>query len=344
MAEIGADFRGGWYGDQTEAGGGGYDPLSSVQASGPLAKLYNSGTYDFTNRYYPRNLGTSTRGHYINFYVNVAKRSQYLADGAYKLALNSKGQGSAGVAGYHQQQQGYLAIPIAPGDSLSFSRQTKRITTAISLYMPDTMNVQYANDWESSSLTDAGGKLLQTTQGINSAVDNLAYSASQIASNPALAEAVGNAFGGGDTTSFLLASGGTALNPQLEVLFKGTGMREFQFDFLFTPYSEEEAKNVREIIHTFKFHAAPELLTNESGGGHGRYFVPPSEFDIDFLFNGQINTKIHKVSTCVLKNVNVDYAPNGWSTLSNGTPTSTRLTLQFQEVEIMTKNRISEGY
>lgn len=346
MAEIGADFRGGYYGDQVESSGGGYDPLSATKATGPLAKLYNSDTYNFNSRFYPRNLGSEARGHYINFYINAASKSQYTND--YTVVKDAQS-----VAQANQSKAGYVDIPI--GDAkLSLKRKTKRITDAISLYMPDTMNVQYGSNWESTSLTDAGGKALMAAQGVssiyNSMTDGRAKSSfKNLASNPVIGEAAGSLaeksdwFGSG-IKDFAMFAGGTAINPQLEVLFKGIDMRTFQFDFLFAPFSQAEADNVKEIIYTFKYHAAPELLTVANGGGHGRYFVPPSEFDIDFLFNGQINTKVHRLTTSVLTNINVDYAPNGWVTLSDGTPVSTRMTLQFQEVEIMTKERIKEGF
>ena len=47
MAEIGPDFRGGYYGDQVEPSGGGYDPTTQ-KPSGPLSSLY-SNPYDFNN-------------------------------------------------------------------------------------------------------------------------------------------------------------------------------------------------------------------------------------------------------------------------------------------------------
>ena len=49
------------------------------------------------------------------------------------------------------------------------------------------------------------------------------------------------------------------------------------------------------------------------------------------------NAKIFQVGDCVLKNVNVDYAPNGWAAYNDGYPIQTRLTLQFQEMDIVTK-------
>jgi hypothetical protein len=107
---------------------------------------------------------------------------------------------------------------------------------------------------------------------------------------------------------------------------------------MFAPFDESEATNVLEIIKTFKFHQAPEVNTS----GMGRYFVPPSEFDIDFLFDGQKNPHVHQIGTCVLTGLNVDYSPNGWSTFTNGMPTNIKLSLQFMETEIVTKQRVDK--
>jgi hypothetical protein len=117
-------------------------------------------------------------------------------------------------------------------------------------------------------------------------------------------------------------------------------MRQFQFDFLFSPYNEQESRDVIGIIRQFKFHQAPEVVTDAVG----RFFVPPSEFDIDFKVNGQTNKNIHQIGTCVLTGMNVDYGPNGvWSTFQDGTPTHIRMTLQFMETEIVTKQRVADN-
>lgn len=371
MAEIGADFRGGYYGEQIEPSGGGYDPLAA-NPNGPLASLFANG-YDFSSRFYPRNLASETRGHYINFYINVAEKSQYLSEGRYTLA------GGAGRTAANQANQAQVLGNAAGGalgnlaatskytekyapsvgnvsstglssvQSLLTTRKTKRITQAIALYMPETLNVQYNADWQSQDLTAALGIAGKIAQQGTSAVDSfnkgqgLEGTIKSLASNPAVAEFAGDALEktgvmGAGASSFLLYATGNALNPQLQVLFKGTDFRQFQFDFLFAPFSPDEAKNVIEIIKTFKFHQAPEVNVS----GMGRYFIPPSEFDIDFLLGGQINTKVHQIGTCVLTNLNVDYAPNGWSTFGDGTPTHIRLTLQFMETEIVTKERVDK--
>ena len=136
---------------------------------------------------------------------------------------------------------------------------------------------------------------------------------------------------------------GQAINPQLQVLFKGIGFRSFQFDFLFTPYSQEESLRVKEIIKAFKLAAAPEIKPTKVFD-EGVFLDVPDIFGIEFFYKNKMNENVHRIGKCVLENINVDYAPNGWSTFNDGSPVQTRLTLQFKEIEIIDKRKINEGY
>jgi hypothetical protein len=326
----------------------------SIAQGSPLAALYSS-EYDFDNLYYPRNLANSTRGHYIIFYINVAAQSNYISGTSYtgsqtsggytdvgvleaagRTAINQENQAKAGPKGTQTLQE-MLTV-----------RKTKRITQGIALYMPETVNVSYNANWQSESLTEAASKFGLYGTAAAQTLDGKALSGNKTTSgiSPAIADILGQFASGkvglGEVQDFALFTQGVAVNPQLQVLFKGTDMRTFSFEFLFTPYDEEEARNVVNIIKTFKFHQAPEVNTSAAG----RYFTPPSEFDIDFFANGQLNDKIHQIGTCVLSGVTVDYAPNGWSALEsekfNGMPTQIRMTLDFQETEIVTKERVNK--
>ena len=316
---------------------------------GPLDPLYNS-AYDFDGLYYPRDLGSSTRGHYIVFYINVASQSSYIKGSSYTGSTmggyTDVGIIEAGGRTAINQDNQAKAGPVSSQNLMSALtvRKTKRITQGIALYMPETVNVSYNANWQSENLTDALGQFgkygVAAAQGIDYAANLGNRTSSNMSASIAeiLGDAVSNKVGLGNVTDFALFASGVAVNPQLEVLFKGTEMRDFQFDFLFSPFDEEESKNVVAIINTFKFHQAPEVTTSTAG----RYFVPPSEFDIDFFKDGQINDKIHQIGTCVLSGITVDYAPNGWSTFENGMPTQIRMTLQFKETEIVTKERVQK--
>ena len=82
--------------------------------------------------------------------------------------------------------------------------------------------------------------------------------------------------------------------------------------------------------------------------------MPPSEFDIEFYYNGEVNKNIPTVSTCVLETIDVDYAPNGFAAYETGNsnrpekggtgmPVGIRLDLGFKEVEILTKKYFAEN-
>ena len=319
---------------------------SGPAAGSPLAPLY-SNPYDFSSLSYPRDLGASNRGHWIQIYINVAENTSYASrDSNGQIVGYNVGNSTVGVvqnggrtATNQAQQTGSMLSGTGAVQSALTVRKTKRISQAIALYMPETVNVQYNANWQSESLTDAlgavgfYGSMLDDMTNANRSVSGITGQVSEKASQ------ILNSIGAtNNITDFAIFSQGLALNPQLEVLFKGTDMRHFQFDFLFSPYDAKESAHVVYIIKTLKFHQAPEVIT----GSSGRFFVPPSEFDIDFIFEGEINPNIHQIGTCVLTNMNVDYAPNGWSTFSDGMPTHIRLTLQFMETEIVTKERVAK--
>lgn len=53
---------------------------------------------------------------------------------------------------------------------------------------------------------------------------------------------------------------GGAINPKVEVLYRNTDLRKFQFNFLFAPASQEESESMEAIIKTLRYHSAPELV------------------------------------------------------------------------------------
>ena len=159
----------------------------------------------------------------------------------------------------------------------------------------------------------------------------------------------------GDIGAAAFAGGfGAIANPQLEVLYSSPSLRSFRFDFMFYPRSTRESIEVQRILDRLRFHQAPEVLGRENSGGVGGFFlVPPSEFDIKFYYNGAENPNIPKISTCALTSLDIDYAPNGFATYElpnenyaakgrTGMPIAIRLSLEFKELEMLTKANFSQ--
>ena len=137
---------------------------------------------------------------------------------------------------------------------------------------------------------------------------------------------------------------GQAKNPNLESVFKSVPFREFSFPFTFAPKNEKEKDSVHKILQLFRFHMLPEHQNSANG-----YFNVPSEFQITYMYRDQENSYIPRVSRCVLKSVDIDYAPeNVISSLPpderGAPPTIIKLDLAFGETEIMTKETVAQGF
>jgi hypothetical protein len=237
----------------------------------------------------------------------------------------------------------------------NFLRRIRKISETIALYMPDTLAFNY--DQSYSDVQMYGGKLGMAAVGA-SALSELAKGnvdpkrlGELVGMNmsPFLSNALGKKLGTPGSAIAAAAFGGVQ-NPQLELLYTSPSFRNFQFDFMFYPTSEKEASEVYQIINSFKFHQAPEIKS----GSAGFFLIPPSMFNIEFLYNGNINPNLPKISDCVLTGISVDYAPNGWAAYEvpsklyaeqggTGTPVGTRLTLSFKETIIHTKATHTKG-
>jgi len=266
------------------------------------------------------------------------------------LSALSKGNKSAA---YGQLAKG-AGIGLVSGSvlaSIDMSRKTKRLLQTIFLYVPDTIQNQLVAAWDATSMLEAMGNAGLVGQGADAVGGSISSSASDMTSGSIGAGAAwetaiaagGDQFGNKQgVLQNLLKKEGIAQNPMIDVQFKQVQNREFQFDFKFTPTSKKEAEQCLKIIKMFRFHAAPELI---SGAATQRYLIPPSEFDIDICFNGNHNSAIHKISTCVLEGIDVNYVTAGqFATFDDGIPVEIAMTLKFKEVELMHKALIEEGY
>lgn len=235
--------------------------------------------------------------------------------------------------------------------AIDLTRKTRRAAGSIALYMPDTVNQTIVNDYDQVSMTQALGKaglIMQAGGSMTTAVlDSIVTGGTgQTTGSAALSEVSGalaektGAFGQG-ITDVLLFSAGYAQNPQVELLFKTIQNREFLFDFKFVPKNKTEAEEIIKIVQAFRFFAAPEIPTN----GNGRYFIPPSEFDIQFMLGPNRNPNLPKITTCVLQGIDVNYGSAGqWTAFADGMPVEISMQLRFKEVEIMHKELVKQGF
>jgi hypothetical protein len=314
-------------------------------ATGPLSSLY-ADKFSHRNLIFPSDLGTSSRkGHWVTFSIsNVEKSSYYKQETTTQSSIGALDQLAGAISGAWNDLTSNNPIQEVAQGAQTFYRwalspPTTHLAATISLYMPDTVSISQNPEYNAVSLTEA----LQAAGQIKSLVDTVADGGSLGQAFKGIAAENLAALGASrNGAGLLLKTQGMAVNPQMELLFTNIDFRSFQFDFLLTPKTRDEAQNIASIVQAFKFYSAPEINSNSAGG---RYFIVPSIFDIQFYFEGGENGFIHKLAPAVLNAVIVDSAPQGWVTHPDGSPVQTRLTLQFKETEIMTKQKINEkGY
>jgi len=238
------------------------------------------------------------------------------------------------------------------GERTNYGRRTQQIDNSITLYMPDMMVNTDKHDYQPISINQAAGRAGLYTAGAPTAVGG---TGSPLGRTEVLAELAGRAgIFGSRSTEAVLAGLGYAMNPMLEMVYGGTQPRTFTFQFRFAPRNMKEAEEVLNIIKTFRFHSHSESAGRDadpmSKGSGTRYLVPPNHFEITFLrrVNGrfQENISMPRVTTCMLAQVNTNYAAqlDSFTTFRDGKPVSISMELEFIESVVLTKNDIRMGY
>ena len=218
------------------------------------------------------------------------------------------------------------------------------------IYLPitgtatDTMSVSYENgtlnfieaaalETLRTALTDNNNNVVGGIGGkLGTVIDSLAFN------NEALVEQIGaqgaaaalRAFGSNVTaTQVFSRQAGKALNPNLELLFKSPELRNFSFQYKFSPRSPSEAKAVKSIIKAFKKAMAPKR------GNPGSFFLQaPDIFELTYLHKNVIHSSMNKFKTCALKSCTVNYAPEGtYATFPDGVMHSYVMSLGFTEID-----------
>ena len=173
-----------------------------------------------------------------------------------------------------------------------------------------------------------GGRFTEAQGRIQGVLDSVigAERSNALATNYFANQAIG-AFGGNiDINQLLARSNGSIINPNMELLFTGPGLRNFTFQFKMTPRSQPEGEAIRQIIRVFKRHSAPK-------GKGGSFLKTPDIFQIRYLSGEKSHPFLNRFKLCALTNMQVNYTGDGvYATYDNGTPVSMIMTLNFQEL------------
>ena len=228
---------------------------------------------------------------------------------------------------------------------------TTRLDTAISMYMPASVSVSYGADYVdtpigvgTSELSKAGNVDLQSDAGretIKSGLKNVGAAVKREG-----IDSLGKIPGLSGIREVAEMRDGVIFADRMELAFKGIGKRQFSFDFKMMPRSQAEADEIRDIIYAFKFNMMPEYV----GTTKGNQMKVPNTFDIQYMYQNAENNYLNKISKCFLKDMTVTYGGDRYKTFDQSStdagapPVETSIKLEFREIEMISRERIAEGF
>ena len=350
-----------------------------IGSVGPTSHMVEN-PYQYGTVYYPQETSNLGDGHYVIFDVLTSKQSKFktntfdngkLTDASANFvgepfrfgggfganAQSGRRQGTFNNRIKNIKSRGITQTNRVRGVNSGLFRYAESnhtyINDSILLYMPaEGMKFSYQADYEALETGLAGDMAAGIAGLINEAgfadkIKALAKGTSGVALELAKSAGfavVGMVPGFENTRAVYDKFKGQAKNPNLESVFKSVPFREFSFPFTFAPKNQKEKDSVHKILQLFRFHMLPEHQNGANG-----YFNVPSEFQITYMYRDKENTYLPRISRCVLKKVDIDYAPEGViSSLPpderGAPPTIITMSLAFGETEIMTKETVAQGF
>ena len=322
--------------------------------------------------------GTGNQGHYIMFMINQQTNAKLGFDGE-KLSVGEKtmleqaaktktpkkdipkqinaSMNPNEARANEQKTENKFKYATKKGSTLSVPRPpTVRMDTAITMYMPTMVAVTTAVSYQDEVVGDvaaAGAAVYQQILSNQKSATNITMNAIK-----KLGDDVGDGMinmglnalsvipGIEGAKDVFEAQRGYIKAPKMELFFRGIGKRKFQYSFKMIPKSDQEMQEIRKIVQAFRLNMLPEFA---DGDRASRRLTVPNTFDIQYMYNGKENGYLHKISTCVLESCDVKYSGEGkYQTFTaddaGAPPMVTEMSLNFQEMEIITKERVAEGY
>ena len=257
-----------------------------------------------------------------------------------------------------------------------YNKNTENLASSglpsIAMYMPEDLGAEYGATWGGKGFTNNQADILKMSgsllnaEGIGSGFQNAAQALGNFMQrgDALVADAVVQAVNAAPGTAgssvgindVLGGVGGVILNPNTELLFSGFDLRGFGLNFKMAPRNQDEAKEIRDIITTFKRASLPGLGASPALGGfldgdttadenENRNFIDvPNLCTVRFMQGSDDHPYLTKYKPLAITSVRVNYTPDGqYATYEDGSPVATTMQLAFTESKLVYSNEITYG-
>ena len=234
---------------------------------------------------------------------------------------------------YIPKQLGPNNGQMAAGDR---TRNRKSIGKVV-LPIPGGINDSNTTDWASGSMNAGQMALAKValtgiTKGMKAMGSEIQNIVSDVgASKEDVKDGLANALAGaatGDSKALMQRTKGQVINPNMEVLFNGPGMRSFSFAFNMTARSADEGATILKIIRFFKQGMAPIKSASNL------FLKSPHTFRLEYKNGSKDHKALNKFKECACTSCALQYTPDGnYATFEDGIMTKYTMTLGFSELE-----------
>lgn len=321
-------------------------------SSGKYQEL-NPTTANYTSLSAP-NMESTLNAHRYPKDAAMGKESDYVLFEFYKYQPPFQGinrasttAGSSGLAAYNQSATDESLYTKAEG------------LNSVILYMPEDISTGYRASWSGKSFSNIGRDALATAgsgdfgEGLQNALTTAETAIEQFIPNTgarAIEKTIQKITGESISNNEIFgATRGVVLNPNVELLFSGIDLRNFQLQYKLVPRNAPEAEEIRKIINQFR----KAMLPTFGGGGDLTFQTPgmtqdnfirvPNVCRVSFMKGGQLNQYVPQYKMCAITEVDINYTPDGtYATYGDGNMVAIGLTLAFQETKLIFATEVEQ--
>lgn len=134
-----------------------------------------------------------------------------------------------------------------------------------------------------------------------------------------------------------------APSPNERILFKRVQIRKFSFAFKMVAFSEEEAKEIKNIITFFRTEMYPERVELTTGGDLPLAYKFPNVFKIRIKNRSGANPA-YNIQRCYLESIQTNFNATSPTMYKGDYFVEVDIGLNFTEVSALHKKRIRDGY
>jgi len=230
----------------------------------------------------------------------------------------------------------------------------------IIMYMPEDISTGFRGNWGGKAfsniaagvLRSAGGEGLSKLDNLSTTANDLIKRVPQQVGRALIQKSVQKITGDSLSNDDIFGSiSGAILNPNVELLFQGSDLRNFQLNFKLVPRNSNESGIINEICKIFKMCTLPQRGPGNVFGASNQGIVAgfigvPNLCRVSFMKGGDVHPVLPIYKMCAITQVDVNYTPDGvYATYGDdlGQPVAINLALNFQETKLVFADEVSNN-